>query len=285
MTSLQKINNNDKDLHMIIDTHVHTFPDNIAPKAIGKLEKISGITPSTDGTVANTLSFMKKTGIDMFINLNIATGPNQQTTINNVAAQLNEQYGNDSMISIGSVHYMNPDSVNELHRIKELDIKGIKLHPDYQDFFISDKELYPIYDACSQLDIPIIFHSGWDCYSPDVIHAPPVQSAVVAKAFPKLKIVLAHFGGLLMWEDVLEHLAGLENVYLDTAMLATHCKNIDTIHKILNRHPLDNVMLGSDCPWENPANSVDFIYKLHISDSNKDKILYKNAMKFYKIHK
>lgn len=270
---------------MIIDTHVHTFPDSIATKAIGKLEKISGITPATDGTVATTLSFMKKIGVDVFVNLNIATGPNQQTTINNVASQLNTQYEKESMISIGSVHHLNPDSINELNRIKDLNIKGIKLHPDYQGFFIADKELYPIYDACSQLDIPIIFHSGWDCYSPDVIHAPPQQSATVAKKFPKLKMVLAHFGGLLMWEDVLEHVAGIENVYLDTAMLATYCKDINIIYKILNKHPIDNVMLGSDCPWENPESSVEFIHKLQISDDSKDKIFYRNALSFYKINK
>lgn len=268
---------------MIIDTHVHTFPDSIAPKAIWKLEKISGIKPATDGTVSDTIKFMGNIGIDMFINLNIATGINQQTTINNVAAGLNSQYENTSMISFGSVHYKNPEAIDELARIKELNIKGIKLHPDYQGFFIGDKELYPIYDICAQLDIPVVFHSGWDCYSPDVVHAPPEEGAKVAKNFPKLKMILAHFGGLMMWDDVLEHLAGLENVYLDTAMLATHCKDADTIHKILGKHPSDNVMLGSDCPWENPADSVKYVLNLPISDDYKEKILGKNAINFYGI--
>lgn len=268
---------------MIIDTHVHTFPAAIASRAIGKLQRISGITPCTDGTVDGTLMFMKNIGVDKFINLNIATSPTQQTTINNVAASLNAEHESINMISFGSVHQDNAESILELDRIKELGIRGIKLHPDYQGFFIDDEKLMPIYDKCQQINLPIVFHSGWDCYSPDVIHAPPEKSARIAKAFPRLKIVLAHFGGLRQWNDVLEHLAGLENVYMDTAMLASCCNNIDTIVQILNKHPSENIMLGSDCPWENPLESVKFVKNLPISDSSKEKILSKNAIELYKI--
>ena len=100
------------------------------------------------------------------------------------------------MISTGSVHPDNPDALNELQRIKDLSIKAIKLHPDYQGFFIDEEKLFPIYQMCSDLDLPIVFHSGWDCYSPQLVHAMPEASAKIAKKFPRLKMVLAHFGGL-----------------------------------------------------------------------------------------
>ena len=69
---------------MIIDTHAHTFPDKIATKALTRLSLIAGITPATDGTVSGTVSYMKSLNIDRFINLNIATAPGQQITINNI---------------------------------------------------------------------------------------------------------------------------------------------------------------------------------------------------------
>ena len=43
---------------MILDAHVHTFPDSIAEKALHRLEKISGLTRATDGTVAYTVEYM-----------------------------------------------------------------------------------------------------------------------------------------------------------------------------------------------------------------------------------
>lgn len=265
---------------MIIDAHAHTFPDKVAEKAVGKLAIISGITPATNGTVSDTIENMSKWNIDKFINLNIATSPTQQEKINEVAAQNNLKYSN--MISTGSVHPDNPNSISELHKIKESGLCAIKLHPDYQEFTIDESRLYPIYQECSDLNLPIVFHSGWDCYSPDFVHAPPKSSLLVAKQFPKLKMVLAHFGGLKMWEDVLDYLVGLDNVYFDTAMAASYMDS-DTAMRIINKHPIENIFLGSDCPWECPAKSVEFILSLPLSDDKKEKILGLNAQEFFNI--
>ena len=264
---------------MILDAHVHTFPDSIAEKALHRLEKISGLTRATDGTVAYTVEYMKKLNVDKFINLNIAPSPAQQQTINTVAAENNKKYSD--MISLGSVHPDNPDAVSEVYRIKSLSIKGIKLHPDYQDFFIDEKRLYPIYEACSELNLPIVFHAGWDCYSPDVIHAVPSASAKVAADFPTLKMVLAHFGGIHLWDEVESLLAGRENVYFDTAMAATYMRDPKIAMKILEKHPIENIFLGSDCPWESPDRSIAFVESLPISDDRKEKILGRNAASFY----
>ena len=266
---------------MVIDAHVHTFPGNIAGKALHKLQVISGLTPVTDGTVQDTLQYMKQQQVDQFINLNIATAPGQQQTINTVAAENNEKY--TEMVSLGSVHPDNPGAAEELYRIQNLQIKGIKLHPDYQDFFIDDKKAYPIYQTCADLGLPIVFHAGWDCYSPDVVHAPPSRSIKVALDFPKLKIVLAHFGGLKLWEDVETLLAGRENVYFDTAMAATYMGDPAIAMRIIRKHPIENIFLGSDCPWEAPLKSAEFVETLPLSDDRKEKILGLNAKAFYNL--
>lgn len=264
---------------MIIDAHVHTFPDSVAGKALHRLAGISGLTPVTNGTVTDTVGYMKRLNIDKFINLNIATSPHQQQTINTVAAEHNRC--NTDMISLGSVHPENPDAVEELSRIKAQNIKGIKLHPDYQEFFIDEKRLYPIYEACAELGLPIVFHAGWDCYSPDLIHAVPAASAKVAADFPKLRMVLAHLGGIHLWNDVADLLAGLENVYFDTAMAATYLREPEIAMRILTKHPAENVFLGSDCPWEAPDRSIAFVESLPLSDDRKEKILGQNAAAFY----
>ena len=45
---------------MVIDFHTHIFPDKIAAGSITHLEKASGITAATDGTLDGLLSSMKK---------------------------------------------------------------------------------------------------------------------------------------------------------------------------------------------------------------------------------
>lgn len=261
---------------MIIDFHTHTFPDKVAPKAIGKLAAIAGIEPFTDGTVGDTLASQERTGVDICVCLNIATNPGQEHTINNTAASICKEYPN-RLIAFGSVHPDSPDAMEELAHIKELGIPGVKMHPDYQGFMADEERLDPIYDRISELGLPLVLHAGWDCYSPNLIHCPPERSASVARKFPKLKLVLAHFGGLKQWDQVLEHLAGLPNVYFDTAMAATYQLSEELAMKILNRHPAENILLGSDCPWEDPRASVRWVQALPLSESRKEAILSGNA--------
>ncbi|MBE7056515.1 MAG: amidohydrolase [Ruminococcaceae bacterium] len=262
-----------------IDFHAHIFPDKVAPKAVGKLATISGITPFTDGTLSDTLSKMATRDISRFVCLNIATAPGQENTINRTAKDVTDAHPG-KIVSLGSVHPDSPDWEEQLENIKSFGIPGIKLHPDYQNFMIEDKRLYPIYEKCAELDLFIVFHSGWDCYSPDKVHAYPECSAKVAKDNPKLKMVLAHFGGLRMWEQVKDHLIGLENVYLDTAMCATYKLDKAAMAEMIKNHPQENVFLGSDCPWEDPGESVKYIHTIPISDDAKERIFNKNSLEF-----
>ena len=40
---------------MLIDSHIHIFPDPLAPKVIPKLAAVSGYDNQTDGTLSSTL--------------------------------------------------------------------------------------------------------------------------------------------------------------------------------------------------------------------------------------
>lgn len=258
------------------DAHVHTFPEKIAAKAVGKLAHISGITPYTDGTLQQTKIKMAECGVDHAVLLNIATAPGQEQTINRCAAESNSQHG---LTALGSVHFLSDDPVNEVHRIKTLGLAGVKLHPDYQDFIIDDERLFPIYEACAQEGLPIVFHAGWDCYSPNLVHAPPERSAHVAEIFPSLKIVLAHFGGLKQWDEVERYLIG-KNVWFDTAMCATYADK-EQIRRMILSHDPTKIMLGSDCPWENPRISISWLSSLHLPQQLLRDILFYNAQALF----
>ena len=145
---------------MLIDFHTHCFPDKIAPKAIEKLSFTSGgLTPYTDGTVSGLKDSMKKGGVDASVVLNIATNAHQQHSVNDFAASIND---NKTIFSFGSVFPFSEDAFDELERIKELRLKGVKLHPDYQGFNVDDIRLKPLYKKISELGLITVFHAGFD---------------------------------------------------------------------------------------------------------------------------
>lgn len=261
---------------MIIDTHVHIFPDKIAKRALDKMSGVSGIIPATEGTASSTLALMAARGVDKAMLLSIATSPKQQSNINQQAVQLNLD---PHFIALGSVHFLAEDWSEQLEYLKENGVKGIKLHPDYQDFMINDERLFPIYAQCAHLGLFICFHAGWDCYSPELIHAHPKASCEVAMRFPKLRMVLAHMGGLKLEDAVLSHLIGLKNVFFDTAMAATHMDR-EKVLRILHTHGVQKVFFGSDCPWEDPASTLEFIYTLGLTAGETSAILSENILAF-----
>lgn len=263
---------------MYIDFHTHAFADAIAERAIAKLEQTvidSGYEERavTNGTVSDLLRRLEEWDIDKALLLPIATKPSQQTSINNWAKEV--MCGR--LICFGTVHPEAEDALEELERIKSLGLKGVKLHPDYQNFFADEERLYPIYSKCAELGLPVIFHAGLDAMCPDCIHCTPEMSARVLEKFPDLTVILAHMGGNECWDDVEKHLVG-KNVYLDTAFVAGHLSAEQAV-RIIRNHSADKILFASDCPWHSSDEERTFVQNLPLSDEEKEMIFYKNALR------
>lgn len=52
---------------MIIDIHVHCFPDEVAQRSIAARSQKFSIVPVTDGTTTQLKNSMKKAGVDISI--------------------------------------------------------------------------------------------------------------------------------------------------------------------------------------------------------------------------
>lgn len=257
---------------MIIDFHVHCFNPKIAEKAIGQLASVSKIEPYTRGLTEQTERRFDEWGIDRGVLLPIATKSTQQTVINDWAA---EQDGG-RFISFGSVHPDAEDLCEELDRIKSLGLHGIKLHPDYQNFMIDDEKMDAVYDEIEKRGFPVIFHAGWDCVSPDLVHCPPEGAVKMLSKHKGLKVIFAHLGANELWQEVYDCLAGIDGeVYFDTAF-TSRCPD-DLMEKIIDKHGADRILFASDCPWESSLKIKEKILRLNISDEDKEKILGGNA--------
>jgi predicted TIM-barrel fold metal-dependent hydrolase len=168
-------------------------------------------------------------------------------------------------------------------RLKAAGIKGIKLHPEYQDFEINDRRAFRVYEMCRDLDLIISFHAGYDLAYMNRLNCPSEKAREVADNFPNNKFVFAHFGGYMIFDKVLEYLAGT-NVYIDTSFVSLRDKEyIPVINKIIKKHGAEKFLFGSDTPWMRVKNSIDFIDALDLNDAEKDLIFDKNAKNLLKI--
>ena len=256
----------------LVDFHTHAFPDAIAARTMTKLSAIANAVPYTDGTLSGLRAKQEEDGVTLTVIHQIATKPSQQITVNNWAAA-NQK---DRIVFFGSVYPGAEDALPELSRIKEIGLKGIKFHPDYQEFFVEDERFFPIYQEIEQLSLPMIFHAGRDPFSPDLVHATPKGISKVAKAFPNLTIIAAHLGGMERCDEVEEYLVGLPNVYFDLSMAHTFADPIQA-ERIVKTHGTKKILFASDLPWGTAKQTLAFMDQLHLSEDERKQICYQNA--------
>lgn len=262
------------------DSHVHFFPDKLAEKALPRLSHICGCPYYSDGTRAGTLEKMKAwQGGDVFIGamaLHIATSAHQQASVNNFAAQ--SQQG--SLFCFGSVFPTAPDALEEMERVKAMGLHGIKLHPDYQEFFIEDPHAMPLYAQAEKLGLPVAFHTGHDPCSPYIIHCHPAAVARLAIRFPKLTIIAAHMGGMEQPEDAAKYLCGRENVYFDTAF-ASRFLTPEQFTRLVRLHGPERVLFATDCPWSTVPEELALLRAADLTEKERENIAWKNAARLF----
>ena len=263
---------------MLIDFHTHAFPERIARLTLEFLsEKSGGLQPVTDGTVRGSKDKMRAWGVDRSVLLSIATNVRQQTNVNNFAIAQN----GGELIAFGSAHPDSPEAISEIERVAAAGLKGIKFHPEYQGFAIDDKKAYPLYERCCELGLIMVFHAGRDLGFPGSLAAPPAAAAKVIADFPRAKMVMAHMGGCMLWEEVCDTLAG-KGGYLDTSFTAGYLPR-ELAERIISKHGAQNVLFGSDSPWASAKETAEFIDSLRLGDDAKEQIFSKNALRLLEL--
>lgn len=263
---------------MLIDFHTHAFPEKIALRAVNKLAlDAGGLEPQTDGTVQSLKEQMVLDGVDISVVQSIATNPHQQAKVNDFAMEINRD---PAIVAFGSIHPEAPDALEELERIAQAGLKGVKLHPEYQGFYVDDPGMQPIYKKISELGLVTLFHAGQDYGFPPPYHAMP-ENLKNALKWLDAPVVAAHWGGYGCCFEVLEKLCG-ENIWFDLSF--GYCSMPKpTAQAIIDKHGTDHLLFGSDMPWHRPAWELRLLNTLDLDENDREKIFWRNAAQLLKL--
>lgn len=256
---------------MIIDFHTHMFPHKIAENTIKYLAEICGFGPFAEGTYEGLIRSGNEAGVDLNIALPVATNPAQFASINRFASEYQEA----PVISFGSIHPENEDYKEKLSYIKELGLKGIKFHPDYQEVYFNDIRYKRIISYAEELGLITVVHAGVDPKSPIDVHCTPDMITEVLDDVDPKHLVLAHMGSNERWDEVEDKIAGRE-VYFDTGVVLDRMDQEQFV-RIVRKHGVEKILFGSDSPWGAQKKYVDIMKNMPLTDSEKDKIFSENA--------
>jgi predicted TIM-barrel fold metal-dependent hydrolase len=261
----------------IIDTHSHAFPDALAARAVGHLSEKSGTTPVRDGTVDSLLASMSSAGIETSVVCSIATDPQQFESI----LSWSRSIASPAIIPFPSFHPASSDASGEIERVAAEGFRGVKLHPEYQEFHVDDAALAGAYASLERHGLIVLFHAGFDIGFPDSDRSSPARIAAVQKSFPGLRVIASHLGGYRRWKESLEHLVG-SDVYLDTSYVMGHIGD-DLLDAILIGHRPERLLFGSDTPWMGQGATISWLKRLGLPGDHLEMLLGGNACRLLRI--
>ena len=255
----------------IIDMHTHVYPDPIAMKAARSIRNYYHLGDNMDGTVDTLLGRGTAAGVIHYLILPVAVKPEHVHSINQFTLQ--QMQAHACFTGFATIHPDMADLMEEVERIPDMGLKGIKLHPDCQHFNIDDPRLFPVYEAV-QGKLPMMIHLGDEHY--DYSH--PARLRRVLQQFPKLEVCAAHFGGHTMYETAKEYLSDTNCIMdISSTLMFLDKKQAEGY---INHYGAERLAFGTDYPVWDPLQEVKRLQSLNLTPEQMEQIAWKTAQRF-----
>ena len=189
---------------------------------------------------------------------------------------------------------LNPLEHSSIEEIRELvknkGFKEVKIQQAHYGFEVNDRRVYPFYETCIELDIPVAFHTGFspvpliDRYIP----AMPHNLDELAHDLPGLKINMCHGGGNWYQDGIMIALRN-ENIVIDIAGITDLCTKMvypkvqakDLIKRYTEVLGADRILFGTD-NMDKELN-LNLLSEVGLSDYDLEKIMGLNAKRYLKL--
>lgn len=144
------------------------------------------------------------------------------------------------------------------HAVRELGLKGIKFSPVYSGFDPWCREAWRIYEMADELNVPMLWHqSAAYAAKSHLEHGNPILIDRIARAFPNLKIIIAHVGQ--PWTgDLVVLLRKHKQLYADLS--ARYYRQWQCYNALMLAHDYgvtDQLLFGSDWPIQTPEAAIE----------------------------
>ncbi len=257
----------------ICDAHAHIFPQKISQKAVSSIGDFYNIPMAfKNGVSEELIKSGSRIGTTHYLVCSTATVPHQVKSINDFI--VNECSLHPEFVGFGTLHPDYDDIGSEVERIINSGLKGIKIHPDFQQFYIDEDKAFKIYKAIEGR-LPILIHMGDSRYD----YSRPKRLENVMKACPDLDVFAAHLGGYERWDEAVACLFG-KNIHFDSSS-SLEFISPEFSKDIIRGFGADRIFFGTDFPMWDHYGEIQRFMKLGLTDDENKKILSKNFKEYF----
>lgn len=268
--------------YRIFANHAHLFPKNTKPN--GDIDCLKALLDECEIEGAVCFSpFWHQ--MDMYAH---TTGQNPCEWV--ADALKNEP----NLVGFGTVDFDKNNLKDQVKKIKDLGLYGIKIHPAAQEVKIDSPQLFEVYEEAEKQGLFISFHTGLHWHR--ISDYQMLLFDEVAYNFPKLRFSMEHIGGYSFFREALlimnnnsrceiPHVyAGWTSIAMETDEMGNTRQGAwsltdDDLCTLVHQAGYKTSIFGLDTPYkgiEQTQQAIDRIKNLTITEEAKRGILGEN---------
>ncbi|NOU63255.1 amidohydrolase family protein [Paenibacillus sp. LMG 31461] len=168
--------------------------------------------------------------------------------------------------------------------IEDYGFSGLKLYPPC-GFDLDDRQLYPFYEICDALSLPVLTHIGPSLPSMRSEFRYPCAVLDITSQFKQMPFILGH-AALVYFEQSKFLPLKRDNIYLEVSGFQTLIQSEPRLPKWvqeLMQSCEDRILFGTDWPlFNNSKEAVQYFQQMDgLSESQKDKFFSGNALSIF----
>jgi len=144
----------------------------------------------------------------------------------------------DRLFGFGQVMPQADDALDEIARIADSGLVGLKLHPSLHGYHVADHGLLdPVFEACARYELPVLINALDDAF------CAPLAIEEIARNHPDVPTIIAHMGAVWNVPEAIIVAERQPHIYLETS--ATLLSDVKRAYARLGPR---KILMGSEWP-------------------------------------
>lgn len=192
---------------------------------------------------------------------------------------------------ISYYNYRAADLADLRSLLREGRVKGLKLYPGYEAFYVHDPRMRVVYELAAEFGVPVMIHTG-DTFDPQgkVKYAHPLEVDEVAVDHRDVTFVICHLGNPWV-TDAMEVIYKNENVVGDISGLT-----LGSFEERFEQYMLQqlkdvvafagepsSLLFGTDWPICEIPSYIRFVRNLGLTEAENELIFWRNTARVFNL--
>jgi|GEM_PF-3382165 len=271
----------------VIDVHTHFYGDTTRydPNIAAIFHNLSDRQPFDQRKVGRDptelVKYLDRSGVDVVCVL-AEEGPPTNYSVDSGSVIGYAAQARDRIVPIGNLnHRIEADTRRRVRSLIDGGIRGFKQYYADHNQNPYDRALTPLYELCSEYELPILFHCGTHSRYPmsNPAYGQPLLFEQLFDQYPTIPFLMCHGGKGGHHEQCMQILASHPNTFIEISDIAP-----GELKKMCTEGLADRFIFGTDMPqFPDYGPLLDVVLTLPLSIGAKRKIFFDNAARLFGI--